>query len=515
MKNPLIYLLFFALLIPSLALRDFTPSNELRYVGIVGDAMAQHHYFTFYLQGEIYADKPPFFFWLMMLEKLLFGSFSMLALGMLNLIPSFLIVWIMDRWTTKVLSPAERLAASAMLLTTSLYLGVSAFIRMDMLMTLFIVLSLHTFFRIYQNVHQPYEKWLLPIYLFMGMFTKWPVGAVIPILAIGLFLLWKRQLLHAFKYIGIPQILLFLALTATWWLGIYWEGGSEYLDNLLFKQTFGRAIHAYHHKEPIYYYLITMWYSFAPWILLYLVTLFYAVRRRLIETDMEKLFISVVITTFAFMSAMSSKIEIYLLPLYPFLAFFTLLIIKKSPAQAQSRMSVLIPALLFFLALPAFMIFRKSLTLPEHITLWLIAALLALATFAGYSLFRVHTDIYRGIISLAAGMLGCIFIFSFSIPNINGHIGFGKMAEYTRQTAQAHQINSIFYYPFRSGEFLSFYFGKTVEPIKGLNDRGSLPRKPFLLIIKTKEFMNNSEVRIAAQGKIAHYIDGYTIIEWE
>ena len=53
------YLILFILVIPVLILRDFTPNNELKYLSIVDEALRDGHFFTFYNQGEIYADKPP------------------------------------------------------------------------------------------------------------------------------------------------------------------------------------------------------------------------------------------------------------------------------------------------------------------------------------------------------------------------------------------------------------------------------------------------------------------------
>ena len=46
-------------LAPLMAMRDFTPANELRYLSIVDEALAEGLVFTFSNQGEPYADKPP------------------------------------------------------------------------------------------------------------------------------------------------------------------------------------------------------------------------------------------------------------------------------------------------------------------------------------------------------------------------------------------------------------------------------------------------------------------------
>ena len=64
-------------LLPIMLLRDFTPSNELRYLSIVDEALRNGTLFTFSHQGVPYADKPPLFFWLMMIGKLILGGHYM------------------------------------------------------------------------------------------------------------------------------------------------------------------------------------------------------------------------------------------------------------------------------------------------------------------------------------------------------------------------------------------------------------------------------------------------------
>lgn len=43
-------------------MRDYTPNNELRYLSIIDEALRNGNFFTFTLDGEIYADKPPLSF---------------------------------------------------------------------------------------------------------------------------------------------------------------------------------------------------------------------------------------------------------------------------------------------------------------------------------------------------------------------------------------------------------------------------------------------------------------------
>ena len=62
-----IFVFTFVCLFPVMLTRDFTPSNELRYLSIANEALADGHIFAFYNHGLAYADKPPLYFWIVML----------------------------------------------------------------------------------------------------------------------------------------------------------------------------------------------------------------------------------------------------------------------------------------------------------------------------------------------------------------------------------------------------------------------------------------------------------------
>lgn len=165
-------IIMFITLCPLMMTRDFTPANELRYLSIVDEALENGHIFTFSNQGEPYADKPPLYFWLMMLMKCIFGTHSMFALSMLSFIPAAVIILVMDRWLVRASGGAsrvsfqDRLATALMLGTSAFFLGMSVFLRMDLLMCMFIVLALYTFSKWYSGQGNPkIHGILLPVYI--------------------------------------------------------------------------------------------------------------------------------------------------------------------------------------------------------------------------------------------------------------------------------------------------------------------------------------------------------------
>lgn len=92
------YVLFLLAVLPTLFLRDFTPANELRYLSIAEEALRNHTFFTFTNHGVAYADKPPLYFWWVMLGKWMFGTHRMWFLSLASLVPALITVRTMDKW---------------------------------------------------------------------------------------------------------------------------------------------------------------------------------------------------------------------------------------------------------------------------------------------------------------------------------------------------------------------------------------------------------------------------------
>ena len=106
----------------------------------------------------------------------------MTFMSLFSVVPALVILWVMNRWIRPVVAsiPARR-AAQLMLYTSVFFIGSAVVLRMDMLMCMFIVLALHTFWRIYSGASEEEnrlrrDKWLFPVWVFLAIFSKGPVG---------------------------------------------------------------------------------------------------------------------------------------------------------------------------------------------------------------------------------------------------------------------------------------------------------------------------------------------------
>lgn len=433
-------------LLPMMAMRDFTPSNELRYLSIADEAIANGHLFAFYNHGLPYADKPPLYFWIVMLCRLLFGHHSCLALSMFSLIPAFAIVGIMDRWVMKGKSAMNRMSVAGMTLTCVMFLGTMVVLRMDMLMCLFIVLALWTFYRMYTGEGSRRQDSLtLPLWIFLALFTKGPVGLLMPPLAIAVFLAVKRDWKGFRKYLGLKTWGIIAALSAVWLTCVWLEGGLEYINNLLFKQTVGRAVNAFTHARPFWFYLVTILWCLAPYTLL-LIGSFMAsllpVRKAGAEkvSDLEILFLCTIISTAAMLSSFSSKLPIYLVPVLPFCVYLFPTVLDRIGERGWMRWSVGIFQILLLCAGIATLLFLSgSVTIPAAACLLdeysfareapVVNAviLLTLANAMGTWFLIKRKSVNIPALLLSAGLFLAAFSASAVLRDLNPYIGYGSI----------------------------------------------------------------------------------------
>ena len=332
-----ILLTVFVAFLPALALRDFTPDNELRYLSIADEAISSGSVFCFTNHGAIYADKPPLYLWITMLGRLLFGNNCMFFLGLFSLVPMLLVGKIMNDWVRPYLSPQARRCALLMLFTCGYFPFLGLTLRMDMLMTLFIVLALREVYRMTTSSVTTRQNALLGVYLFAGLFTKGPLGVLIPLLATILFLLWQRRLGSFFRIWGLATWSVLIGGCMLWWGAVYLEwGNADYLNNLLFHQTIDRASQAFTHARPWWYYIVAMWYVMAPWSLMF-AWLMIRRHRTLGTSAIRRILFATFAVTLISLSCFSSKLQVYLLPVIPFLVYLGAMLIDDLKRSRMVR----------------------------------------------------------------------------------------------------------------------------------------------------------------------------------
>lgn len=363
--------------------------------------------------------------------------------------------------------------------------GVNA--RVDMVLTAFMVLAIYLLFLWSERLLRRRNSfpWLAILCMSGATLTKGPVGIVLPCLIAGCYLLLKGYGLWSMVWRLAICTLLSLILPVLWYWLAYREGGQPFLD-LVMEENFGRMTGTMSydsHVNPWHYNFWITAVGFAPWTLLALFgavqQLFSRCRRKVPkgegkatgkasgnvqmsgnatvksassfnisrwrwkDGDLSLYSLLAICLVFLFYTLPSSKRSVYLMPAYPFIAWFAARYFIFLSAIGKRASIKLFNGLLSLVALVCAMLFlfikvvpvwqldfpgRKALVLEEMYSGlrdtgwfgWVIASLLAyVGAITVAWLFRSngsvasngrHESPYAGL-WLSVGLCVALFLF--------------------------------------------------------------------------------------------------------
>ena len=520
--------------LPMMILRDPSPCNELRYISIAADALQNGRFFCFWDHGTPYTDKPPLFFWLLMFFRLFCSSTCMwLPILFTALIPSFVTVAVMDRWlrlASGEQSALWRVASATFFLAGMLVMIQTFFLRMDMLMTMFIVLALFTFWKMYmgempdrvghdkERMHySKADRWLLPLYIFLALFTKGPVGFFAPVLIIVAFLAREKSLKRLPEFLGWRQWLVMLLLFGGWILGAWLEGGGEYIRSLLFHQTLDRAVNAFTHKQPFWWYIPTLLYTVLPYTLLMIPAVVFLYTKMDRSDSFGRLLLTSIAVIFVMLSAFSGKLAIYLTPILPFMAYLMPKFGKMTYGRAETgkKAALLVVAAILAVGgigilamshatgrdLLAPLALRLAIATPYIFckTILAIAATLAAGSIAAIVVI-CRKGWIKGAIALGAAIYLAVLAAGVTIEPLNEWTAYEKVCREALKASDSDTYNTLYV---RRPENMDVYLGCDVcdweEDIDGFvagDHRGEVLIVPTDLAIsdtRLKEFLESLE----------------------
>lgn len=289
--------------------------------------------------GVDMAYKPPFFHWLVALISSVTGGVTEYTSRMPSALA--LTVMVLAGYGFYARRSGATIALMAGLITLSNFevhrAGVAC--RVDMLLTAMMVIALYQLYRWMERDMKGLPVWGI-LALSGALLSKGPVGAALPCLVVLIFGVMRgKGFWRTFgKLFGVG--LLSCVLPSVWYILAWQQGGQRFLD-LIYEENVLRLIGKMtyeSHVNPWYYNVMTVVTGFVPYTLLVLMSLcvvkyrkpagtmrtrWERIKKYVREMDDVRLFslLSFAII-FVFYCIPKSKRSVYLLPVYPFLAYF-------------------------------------------------------------------------------------------------------------------------------------------------------------------------------------------------
>ena len=306
------------LVLPSLFTRGLWNPDEPRYMEVAREMVALGDYVVPHLNGQVYPDKPPLFFWLAAgFYRLGFGFVSGRLVSALATLGTLLLVYAFGRarFGAKTGMLAALITATTLLFLMILKAGV-----IDPPLTFVETAALIGAYLALNGEGTRSRRWWLLFYAASGLaiLLKGPVGIVAPGLFVLVYAVLNRKSIRAGGAMHVPGAALMLFIVGAWLVPAMVKGGEAYWRDILFHQPSTYTLKASSHVQWPHYYLAQLPLTLFPWSLFFGLALWQAVldwRRR---GDRDASFLALwFLCMLVFFSIVPAKRERYLLPTVP------------------------------------------------------------------------------------------------------------------------------------------------------------------------------------------------------
>ncbi len=321
--------------------------DETRYVNIARAMFRGGDYITPYLNFEPFLEKPPLFYWCIVLLYKLTGVTDEFISRLPNAIMCIIAVFSTYFFGKKALGSKVFGLISAFILLSSMWVLLFSHIAiMDIgfmaLCTVTIYCAIVTLFNVKEE-NKKYFWYLAYFFMALSVLQKGLIGIIIPAMTVGLTFLAFHKGRELIKPVNLAGIIIFLLAVLPWHIEAYLANGSLFFDDYIVKHHFARFLNSslgINRKQPFLFYVPIIFAGFLPWVFTFCAAVFRGVKSLVkdfraaksfrqiisIDTNDRKLlvFASIyAISIFLFFSVSSTKLPTYILPLFPAISLIT------------------------------------------------------------------------------------------------------------------------------------------------------------------------------------------------
>lgn len=332
---------------------DLWNPDEPRYAQVAREMLQGEGWIIPHLNGEVYLDKPPLFFWLQAAAATAVGGMTEAAARLPSAVFGLATILLLFFFGVRLFSERTGFFASLILATNVEYIWLARRANIDATLTFFTTAAIFLFYLGFQARRGRWSLYLLAyLAMALGVLAKLQVGIVVPLLVVAGYFLFRRQFGFFIDKAHLPGILVFVAVIGGWFSLAYHLGGWDYLWGLIYQKTASTFLETASHDRPLYYYLLNFPANFLPWTIFLPSAIIYgfsAKGKR--EGFVFALFWFVVV--FCFFSIAKAKRELYLLPLYPAASLMIAYLLSEVPlgAEGSNKRLVLIPFIFLVVSL--------------------------------------------------------------------------------------------------------------------------------------------------------------------
>jgi len=443
------------------------------------------------IYGNVWFDKPVFFYWLTAISFKVFG-FSALAARIPPAFFAALGLVILYWFVNKLSKPSVACLATFVMGTSLEYIVLSKLVITDMVFFVFNSAALVFFYLGYIKMDDT-KRWYLGMYASMALavLTKGPVGIFLPGLVMVLFIGTQRNWTEL-KKMSLPiGLLIFLAVTLPWYCSMYAIHGTDFFNTFFGVHNYLRATVSEHPKDNvIYYYLVVFLMSMLPWSVIALKAFVQGYKDLRSKSSTLILFSFLwALAYFVFYTLMATKYLTYTFPIIFPISILIALYLDQLLDQGKTKI------IIYWVGFPLMVVIFLYMMISYHYLtgfsrIVTISSLLMIILFICWQLRgRDTTSIFRilCLCQLASYVVLSIFIFPVMTESRSGN----KIAE-TISNHPGYRVGMYRFYS-TSSVYYSGTIGVKLEPSTTMDDSQDWSSKYTMPIQTVSDFVAQSQ----------------------
>lgn len=314
------------------------------------------------IYGNVWFDKPVFFYWLTAIAFKLFGF----SAGAARLAPALFAAagLVLLYWFSAKIAKQSVAGLAVVIMGTSLeYIILAKLVITDMVFFVFNCAALSFFYLGYIKMDGT-KRWYLLAYvcIALAVLTKGPVGALLPGLVMVLFTAAQGNWTELREMFMPAGIFIFAVVALPWYIAMYALHGAAFIDTFFGVHNYLRATVSEHPEYNVsYYYMAVFLLSMLPWSALAVKALLHGCKTVRSNSSPLLLFILTwIVVYFGFYSLMATKYLTYTFPIHFPAALLTAISLEKMLIQGK------VTAIAYWVGIPSALLLLGYMVAAYH-----------------------------------------------------------------------------------------------------------------------------------------------------
>jgi len=237
-------------------------ADEPRYAQVAREMLARHDWITPTLGGKPWLEKPPLYYWQVMLAYSIFGV-SDWAARLPSAVDATLMIVAVYVFLLRF-RPGRQLDGALMTASAAGVIGFARAASTDMPLAAMLTIALLAWYAWHETGVRQYLA-LFYASLALGSLAKGPVAPFLASLIIVIFAVAKNDYRLLWRTLWAPGIALFGLLALPWYIAVQLRN-PQFVRVFFLQHNLARfATDLYHHRQPFWYYVPVMLLGLVPW----------------------------------------------------------------------------------------------------------------------------------------------------------------------------------------------------------------------------------------------------------